>query len=519
MENIFKSGNDESQIPFEDILKSGNLLKEMFKYNVDLFGKLYQNTTNYYKFNTMMLGKSLDNYNQYYQNKKYKEGTFPANGHDIYNHVARYGMSNSQIQAIMRLDERLDFDKLKRAVRLSVDAEPILKCRFVEDASPYWKQLENIGVIDFCCMEETDHIDQTIENFIKSPLDIDNDSMVKVKLIRSKQYDVLALKIDHACADGAGAQEYIKLLADIYSNINQENDTFTPEPRIAGRKDQDRLFAELGITNPDSLFIPGSDISIPMWSFPWEKGGSNTVCVSICRLPYEHLDSMIKYTKSKGVTLNDFILTAYYRAMLEMGQPVYGFPLEIPTTVDLRRYLPGHKTQAIRNFSGSEKTNLSMSINEPFAKTLQRVADMMKEIKKRYPGLQSAIGLERIEKLNFRDTLGYYQASQEARKITSSCPLYYGDKCVPTLSNLGYLSRSLIKFGSSTVIDAYIVPPVVRAPGVLLMANTYNSVLTLAIGYYKYTVERENIEKLLNKIKDELIEGCKGVERSHVLQY
>ncbi len=513
MENIFKSGIDESQIPYDEMLKYG---KEMFKYNIDLFSKLYQNT---YKYNTMMLGKSLDNYNQYCRNKKYKEGTFPANGHDIYNYVARYGMSNSQIQAVMRLDERLDFDKLKRAVRLSVDEEPIFKCRFVEDASPYWKPLENIGVIDFCCMEETDDVDQAIENFIRSPLDIDKDPMVKVKLLRSKEYDVLILKIDHACADGAGAQEYIKLLADTYSNINQMDDTITPEPRIAGRKDQDRLFAELGITNPDALFIPGSDISIPMWSFPWEKGGSNTACVSMCRLPYEHLDSMIKYTKSKGVTLNDLILTAYYRAMLVMGQPVYGFPLEIPTTVDLRRYLPSHKTQAIRNFSGSEKTNLSMSVNEPFHKTLQRVAGMMKEIKKRYPGLQSAIGLERIEKLNFRDTLGYYQASQEARKITSFCPLYYGDKCVPTLSNIGYLSRSLIKFGSSTVIDAYIVPPVVRAPGLLLMANTYNSILTLAIGYYKYTVEKENIERLLNKIKDELIEGCKGVDRSNVLQY
>lgn len=487
-----------------------NMLEEMLKYNIDLFSKLYQNTTNYYKYNTMMLGKTLDNYNQYWRNKKSKEGTFPANGHDIYNHVSQYGMSNAQIQAIMRLDERLDFDKLKRAVRLSVEVEPILKCRFVEDTSPYWKPLENIGVIDFCYMEKTDDVDKAIENFIQTPLDMDNDPMVKVKLIRSEQYDILALKLDHTCTDGAGAQEYIKLLAEIYSSIDQENNTLTLEPRIAGRKDQDRLFAELGITNPDALFIPGSDISLPMWPFPWEKGGSNTVCVSICRLPGEHLDSMIKYAKSASVTLNDLILTSYYRAMLEMGQPIYGLPLEIPTTVDLRRYLPDHKTQAIRNFSGSERTKLSMIINEPFAKTLQRVAGMMKEIKKKYPGLQSAIGLERIEKLNFGDTLGYYQASQEARKITRFCPLYYGDMCVPTLSNIGYLSKSLIKFGSSTVIDAYIVPPVVRAPGVLLMANSYNSVLTLAIGYYKHTVKRENIEKLLNKIKDELIEGCKG---------
>jgi NRPS condensation-like uncharacterized protein len=259
---------------------------------------------------------------------------------------------------------------------------------------------------------------------------------------------------------------------------------------------------------PDTLFMPGSDIAVPMWSFPWEKGGSNTACVSFCRLPYGQLDAISKYAKSKGATVNDLILTAFYRAMLEMGQPIYGLPMEILTTVDLRRYLPDHKTQAIRNFSGSVSTKLSMSFNEPFAETLQRTAYIMKEVKKNYPGLQSAIGLERIEKLKYRDTLAYYQASPEAKK-TNYCPLYNGDRCVPTLSNLGYLSKSLIKLGSSTIVDAYIVPPVVRAPGLLLMASSYNSVLTLAIGYYKHTVSKENIEKLLNKIKDELIEGCK----------
>lgn len=188
--------------------------------------------------------------------------------------------------------------------------------------------------------------------------------------------------------------------------IDQENGSLIMEPRIAGRKDQDRLFSELGMNVPDALFMPGSDIAIP------------------------------------------------------------------------------------------------------FFETLQRVVSMMKEIKKKYPGLQSALGLERIEKLKYRDTLAYYQASPEAKKATF-CPLYSGDKCVPTLSNLGYLSKSLIQFGSSTVTDAYIVPPVVRAPGLLLMANSYNSVLTFAIGYYKHTVSRENIEKLLNKIRDELIEECK----------
>jgi hypothetical protein len=74
MENIFKSGNDESQVPYEEMLKYGNLLKEMFKFNVDLFGKLYQNTSNYYKYNTMMFGKSLENYNNTIVVKKIRKG-------------------------------------------------------------------------------------------------------------------------------------------------------------------------------------------------------------------------------------------------------------------------------------------------------------------------------------------------------------------------------------------------------------------------------------------------------------
>jgi len=511
MKNIFKS-EDDYQAFFEGLqeyFKENRVLEDMYKYNMSFYSKLFENAANYFKYSTKALERFVNAYNQYSRSTKDKENIFPANGHDIFNYVARYNMSNLQIQTILKFDGNLDFEKLKRAVRLSVDAEPIFKCRFVEDDPPYWKRMENIGVINFCSMEETDDIDQAIEAFIQSPLDLDNDPMVKVKLIRSEQYDVIGIKINHACCDGGGVLEYIRFLAEIYSKIDKEDDNLILEPRIGGRKDQDRLFAELGITDPDLLFSPGSDISLPMWPFPWQEGGSNTACMVVKRLPHGYLEKIRRYARSKHATVNDLILTAYYRAMLDMGQPIYGLPMEIPITVDLRRYLPDHKTHAIRNFSGSEKTRLTMLIDEPFDETLQRVSNMMKKIKEGYPGLQSAIGLERLEKISFHDTLAYYQVSPESRKSSSFCPLYHGDKCVPSLSNLGYISESIIRFGDKTVNDAYILPPVVRAPGLLLMACSYNSVLTLAAGYYKYTVSGKDIEKLVNRIRDELIETCK----------
>ncbi len=486
-------------------------MEEMFKYNFDLHNKIFEDIASYYKLSAKIFEKYMEVYNpkpEYYTNGG--KNIILANGHEIYNYVARYGVSNLQIQAVMKLDGRLDFDKLKRAVRLSVEAEPVLKCRFMEAVHPYWEPLENIGVVNFCSLQETDDIETAVQDFIESTVNMDKDPMLQVKLLRPEQNDVLIIRINHSCCDGAGVKEYIQLLADIYNTIDKEDGTYIPVPRFGGRKDQDRLFEELGITNLDSLFIPGSDILQPTWPFPWEPCGSNTACISVCKSPAGFLDKLKEFAKNKDASINDLILTACYRTMLDKEKPVYGIPMEIPITVDLRRYLPDHKANAIRNFSGSVNTKLDMILEEPFAETVERVTNMMKEIKANYPGLQSALGLERVEKISFQEILSYYQAVMETKKTQSFCPLYCGDKCVPTLSNLGYMSNSLIKFGEATVIDTYMLPPVVRAPGLLLMVSSYNSDLTFTAGFFKGTVSREFVENFLNKINNELVEGCKG---------
>ncbi len=481
-------------------------MDDMFKNYMEMCNKMLENVTTYYKFSTQVMEKFMDVHNQQPGGDK-----FPlANGHEIYNYIARYGVSNLQIQAIMKLDGRLDFDKLNQAVRLSVEAEPILKFRFVEEKPPHWEPLKNLGFVNFCSLQEVNDIDAAVRDFIVSPVNLDIDPMLHVRLLRSEQCDVLALRVNHTFCDAAGVKEYIQLLTDIYTTIDKEDGQYIPVPRIGGRKDQDRLFEELGIINIDSIFKPGADLFQPMWSFPWEPCGSNIPCMSVCQFPDGILDGMIEYAKIRGATVNDLILTACYRAMIEMKEPVYGIPMEFPITIDLRRYLSDHKTSAIRNFSGAVNTKLDMILNEPFNETVQRVSNMTKGIKQTFPGLQSAIGLERIERMNFQEVLSYYHAVVETKKTQSFCPLYSGDRCLPTLSNVGYVSNSLIKFADSSVIDAYILPPVVRAPGLLLMASSYNSVLTLAAGYYKSTINGEYIDELLRKIKDELISGCGG---------
>lgn len=505
------------KITYENILEKdgmGNLYKTMFsKSNLDLINKVYGKTpslmTGYYK----ELNKAFEKYANINRassvNMTGNPDILPANGHDIYNYVARYGLANHQLQAIMKLDGRLDFEKLSKAVRLSVDEEPVFGCRFVESDPPYWKRLNNLDEVRFCSFEKTDNQDAAVQRFLESTLDMDKDPMVKVKLIRSNHCDILCIKVNHACCDGTGTKEYIRLLSDIYSAIVQNNGVFVPQPKKRGRTDQDRLLSGFGIKDLDSAWIPGSDISTPTWSFPWKPASSSNTCIEVCRLCDGQFDRMTGYAREKKATINDLILTAYYRALLAMGTPEYGMPMEIPITVDLRRYLPDNRTEAIRNFSGSLSTRLPMLKDETFCDTLSRLVSVMNEIKSGTPGLQSAIGLERIEKISFYETLAYYQVTTQFIKNSSQCIPYSGDKCIPTLSNLGFISRDLLNFGECVVTDAYIVPPVVRAPGILLMVGTYNGALTLAAGSYEGTVDREAVRSLLEKINDELTEGCR----------
>ncbi|EPR12295.1 condensation domain-containing protein [Ruminiclostridium papyrosolvens] len=439
---------------------------------------------------------------------KISPNCIPADGHDICNYVARYKMANFQIQAVMKLDGRLDFDKLSKAVGLSFDVEPVFGSRFVKSTHPYWKRINDIDCVEFCTFEETDNPDEAIQKFLDIPLDLDRGPMAKVRLIRSGSSETLCMKASHVCCDAAGAKEYFLLLADIYSQIDKENSDYTPVQSIRDKNDQIRLFKALDIdvSHANSL---KSKIGLPLWNFPWRNNRIGATRFVVCKLPNGQLEKMKNYSKARGATINDLILTALYRVMFEISKPPCNVPMDIPITLDLRRYLPDQKAEAIRNFAGGYVTTIARKKHESFSETLSRVMATTKKLKDGHPGIENAIWAERVENMNFCKFISYYKASSQIVDMASNNPFYVTNKCGIVLANLGFVSKSPIKFGKHNVTDAYIIPPLVRAPGILLVASTYNGIITLSVGYYKPSVHRSVMEKLLEKIKDELIEGCK----------
>lgn len=424
--------------------------------------------------------------------------TMPATLQDQFNYVARYGISNYTLQAVIRFENRLDEVKLARAVRLSTDAEPVLGCLFVErDDRPFWQRLADPERISWCRLEETQDREESIMKFLLEPLSMDHDPQVLALLVRCGQEDTLCIKLNHACCDGRSAKEYLKLLAGIYTQLYIDS-SFEPEPNVQGKRDQSAVLEALGITDLKSAFTSESEELEPTWAFPWKQSVEpESIRFSISRIYQRDFQNISAYAKTHGATINDIILTAFFRALFNMIKPGSDSPMEIQFTVDLRRYLPEGENIAISNLSGIESLRLSEIKCEPFVATLERVISIMKSIKTGFPGIKSAFACELMSGMGFREVLKMNKKEWE-RSLTSR-------RSSPMLTNLGVISPYPLLFGETVIKDAYLVTPAFRAPAFMLGISTYQETLTLTAGYYEPAIRKENVDCLLGLVAGELI--------------
>jgi NRPS condensation-like uncharacterized protein len=147
-------------------------------------------------------------------------------------------------------------------------------------------------------------------------------------------------------------------------------------------------------------------------------------------------------------------------------------------------------------------------MNESFNCTLTRVMRETKKIKEGLPGLNDAMGGEYVDKASFTYFNNYFKPIFEISEVKVQCADSIGNMAYPVISDLGYISSSLIRFGENVVTDAFIIPTAVRAPGFQLLISTYNDILTLSTGYYRGSILGRDIYRLLNMTRNELMRGC-----------
>ena len=73
--------------------------------------------------------------------------------------------------------------------------------------------------------------------------------------------------------------------------------------------------------------------------FPLSEGGDVRPFILTRVLQRDKVSALKDYCRATGATLNDAVLTAYYRCLFQLLALRPGVELEIPVMVDMRRYL------------------------------------------------------------------------------------------------------------------------------------------------------------------------------------
>ncbi|MEX0139184.1 condensation protein [Bacillus nitratireducens] len=428
----------------------------------------------------------------------------PVTPQDRMNYILGLYSANQQINVVLYFPIGISKKVLEQSVRITLQLQPVLNSRFVESDMPYWEEHSSSTNSQICFFEEGN--DQDLEmmaiDFIKESGDPIQGPMVQTKLLRGNTTNMLVVKLSHLCSDGAGVKEYINLLGAIYTQLSLEQSKdqiikgFGAENE--GFRDQSPVFKYAGITDVKSAYRPSQEQQAALWSFPSQPNKNTYPEMSVRRLSREQTLRLIQWTKAQQVTLNDTIMSAYFRSLSHFT--VYTEPRTaekmIGLTIDLRRYLPNHTTGLICNLSGMEMPVIKMKDDDSFNQTLLRVKQSMDKIKSQNPGLSSAAGMELLASIKLSEVKEMYKQQYE-RALQMGMAL-------PLLTNFGSIADEPIKFGEVQAQDGYMTSPIMYAPFFTMGASSYNGRLTFTIGYHSPDTTKEKVEQFLESVVNQL---------------
>lgn len=425
-----------------------------------------------------------------------KNFEYVADGQDWVNHIAHFGSSNAVIQLVVEFDSQIDFELMKKAVRYTIELEPILGCYFEEDpVKPLWKSLMGLDTIEWCTLEEVDDAQKALETFASEPM-VEDARQLEVKVIRSADKELLAIKLNHSSMDGGGVKAYLSLVAQCYSKL-YKGEFISLVPISDGIRNSNCIFQALEIKDPKVAYNPQRAALKPSWGFPFKPVGTDRIQHTLLKVQEAAYFELKKYGFEKKATFNDLILTAYFRALFSMLQPVTSEQMDINISIDLRRYLKDEGKVSICNLSGVEPIRINRIIDEPFVETLHRVKGIIDNLKKERPGLHSAASMLLMMGMGYQRALGFFS---QALKSTID-----NGKSSPLLSNMGVIADGPLLFGSRAVKDVYIITPAFQGPSTMLGVSTYNNRMTFVMSFFEDQENAHLVDQFIILFRDELL--------------
>ena len=269
-------------------------------------------------------------------------------------------------------DGKLDMIRLQKSVDLSAEAFPLLKCRFIEaKRRPYWEYCSNTTK-EMLTLIETEDVDKAVNQFLFSEIITPTGPQIKLGVIRYAKADTLIIVMNHMLCDAAGFKDYLYLLSGIYNRIRQDADY---HPSALGSRRLSQITGRFSWKDRIKILLSKNDMSTHDPAKLKLEGDLSNPFIEIRSISKEVFLNLKEYARNHDATINDMILTAYIRTLYE----TFGYAFAIPSTIDLRKYLPDHKAEGICNLCTNLTCDIGSDIGTSFEDTLLKVRNSVKE--------------------------------------------------------------------------------------------------------------------------------------------
>lgn len=391
--------------------------------------------------------------------------------------------NDHQIHCVIRLDKKLDEDRLRQAVDRLIDAFPLIRSRFVEDkGKPYWRNAGSTAK-DIVFLRETDRTQDEIQTVICSKTDAASGPQMLLYIVRSRTADTLCVIINHMLCDGAGFKELLYLLSLAYSRLR--TDPGYRLPRQNGSRSEIQILQAFGCADKVKILtqrygLSRHDDSVVLGL----EGNRNTPFIITHTIGRDRFLVAKAYAKRYGATVNDLLLATYLRALHHV---LPDRTAAIQCVLDLRKFLPRRNSAGPCNLTSNLVCDIGPDVGEKFSDTLLKVKHVMDKEKAQASCLHLIMLLETVFHV-----LPYSIAERAVLKEYRNPPL--------AMSNIGVIDSGRLLFDGVQVTSAYITGSVKYSPLFQLALSTFKDEVTLSAAFHGTKSDREKLGHFLEAI-------------------
>lgn len=401
--------------------------------------------------------------------------------------------------------QMLDEARFKHALRLSLDAEPILGCRLVDSViSPTWKRWSaaELDQFELCRVVAAVDPDEQVREFMLQTMDCRVEPMVQARIFRS-DHDVVCLNVSCVPVDGRGLLIYLERVFVIYDQLKANADYIPPGAGFDQRS-ADALVQYFRWWDVFGLVYSGlrnqwqDRKTAHNWKFPVSKAAAMDRTFFHYQCKPETLVLIDAYRRRHQVTFNDILLAAFYFSLQQIIRPASGTVCCVLNTYDLRRYEPPTAPDRVANYSSFVNCNVRLDAGLPFGQLIQRVQAAMSERKRRFPGITEGPFIWPLLKL---------LPFALARRVLTALLQHRGES-IPVLTNVGVIDLERLKLDGQRLQWLLPYAPLEYPPKLTVTLATVGRLITFSLGYSRNHFRDDQIHALFENMERVIVDTC-----------